>query len=130
MREEKYFVIDDAEFENTPWQQMRAQYDAATEQYRIASRRQPMKGEDPRSIEQVAAKDFYYQCIAIKNQHPDVDNYPCPLTFNGKSYDSSGTKRLVKDRMVNDTHISLKNSLSISDQYDQKTIYDQIRDFR
>jgi len=125
----RFYVVDEADFEMTPWQQMRAQYDAATDNYKIESRRPPMRGEDPSSIEQVAAKNFYYACIAIKNQHPDVDNYPCPLSIDGKQYDASGTKMLIKDRYGNDddTHDSLKSLFSLSEKYDEKSIFDVVR---
>jgi len=128
MARNKFHLVDEIEFESTPWQQMRAQYDAASKQYMINSRRQPMRGEDPRSIEQAAAKDFYYACVAIKAQHPDVDNYPCPLSIDGKQYDASGTKMLIKDRSSSsDKHISLQNLMSLSDRYNEKTIFDVLR---
>ena len=128
MARNKFFIIDGIDFESTPWQQMRAQYDVASMNYKIASRRQPMRGEDPRSIEQQAAKDFYYACVAIKAQHPDVNNYPCPLSIDGKQYDASGTKMLINDRSSGESkHISLQNLMSLSDQYEGKDILDYLR---
>jgi hypothetical protein len=123
----KFYILNNEEFEMTPWQQMRAQYDAASDNYRIESRRPPMKGETPQSIMDTAAKTFYYACIDIKNQHPDVNNYPCPLTINGKSSDQYGVKMLINDRFSGDSpHISLMNLRSLSDKYDGKDILDDL----
>jgi len=123
----KFFIVAETEFEMTPWQQMRAQYDAASDNYRRESRRPPMKGETPQSIMDTAAKIFYYACIDIKNQHPNVDTYPCPLAIDGKQYDTSGTKRLINDRSSEDSpHISLINLRSLSNKYDGKDILDDL----